>query len=167
MVKKITLKVPPKGVLKSKDSLRIYLNTRVKKAMGGWHPNFNPMVHRYKYLHGLVMMTCGECKWVVWWDDGYNWNRLYIGDGYHSAGLKVCDREDIQVFFVIPIRERVKYITNTMEYELDDITNSHEEDLSTGARLLLTKDSPHAKFVHFHTVIPTKAATPSKAAKYD
>ena len=161
MVKKITLKVPSKGVAKSKDSQRIYLTSRVKKAMGGWHPNFNPKVHRYQYLHGLVMTACGYRKWVVWRNDGYNWNRLYTGDSYHSAGLKVCNREDIQGFSDIPIRERVKYITDTIQYQLDDNTNGNEEDLPTGARLSFTKDSPHTKFVHFHTV------TPTKAAKYD
>ena len=87
--------------------------------------------------------------------------------GYHSSGLRICDREDIQGFSDIPIRERIKYITDTVENHLDDITNGNEEDLSTGARLSFTKDSPHAKFVHFHTVTPTKATTPSKTAKYD
>ena len=92
---------------------------------------------------------------------------MHIGDSYHSAGLMVCNRKDIQGFSVIPIRERVKYITDTMEYKLEGNTNGDEEDLSFGARLSFTKNSPHVKFVHFNAVTPTKTPIPPKAAKYD
>ena len=105
MVKKVTVKVPSKGIAKARDSQKIYLNTGVKKARGCWHPDYNLKVHRFKYPHGSVIMACGYRKLVVWWDNGYNRNELYTGDGYHSAGLRVCDREGIQGFSDIPIKE--------------------------------------------------------------
>ena len=170
MVKQLKIKVPPKGTGKSKKYQKIYLNTRVKKAMGCWHPNYIPKVHRYKYLHGSVMMACGYQKWVVWWDDGYNWNRLYTGAGYHSAGLKVCDHEDVQSFSDIPVRERVQNIVDMMDYELDESEQDNQQDLPTGPKLAFTKNNAHARFVHFsNTVTPTKTpdSTPVKTVRFD
>ena len=158
MVKKVKIKVPPKGVGKLKDLQRIYLNTRVKIAMGCWHPKVNPKLHRYKYLHGSVMMACGYRKWVVWWDDSYNWNHLYTGDVYHSAGLKICNAEDVQGFWDIPIRERVKYITDTMDYEMENTNENDHQDSSTNGNTELTFNltNPHAKFIHYNTITPLK-----------
>ena len=158
MVKKVKIKVAPKGVGKMKDSQQIYLNTRVKKAMGCWHPKYNPKFHRYKYLHGSVMMACGYRRWVVWWDDSYNWNRLYTGDGYHSAGLKICDKEDIQGFSDIPVRERVKHITDTMDYDMESNEEKDPEDSTTNrnTELAFNHTNPHTKFIHYNTVTPTK-----------
>ena len=98
MVKKVTINITPKDPGLPRQSQRIYVNTRVKKLMGTWHPGYNPQVHKSKYLHGSVMMACGYRKWIVRWDDGHNWNQMYTGNGYHSAGLKICEDEDIQGF---------------------------------------------------------------------
>ena len=90
--------------------------------------NVNSKVHWYKYLHESMTVACGYHNWVVWWDDGYNWNQLYTGDGYHSIGLKICDREHVQGFSYILIKERVKYITDTMEYALEENKDETPQD---------------------------------------
>ena len=55
------INISSKGVAESKDSKRIYLNIRVQKAMGYWHPNYNPKLKKNKYLYGSIMIVCGYC----------------------------------------------------------------------------------------------------------
>ena len=45
MVKRIDVRVPPKGPGLERNSRSIYVNTRVKKLMGSWHPDYNPKLH--------------------------------------------------------------------------------------------------------------------------
>ena len=46
-------------------------------------------------------MACGYQKWIAWWNNGLNWNKLYTGTGFHYSGLVVCDK-DHQGFSDIP-----------------------------------------------------------------
>ena len=134
--------------------------------MGCWHPNYNQKLHRYKYLHGSIMMACGYCRWMVWWDNGYKWNWLYTGDGYHSAGLKICNTEDIQGFSNIPIRERVKFITDTMEYIMENSKEKDPQDTHGNTELAFNQTNPHVKFIHYNTVTPSKGSTPTKTVQF-
>ena len=71
---------------------RLNEGTRVKKMMGSWHPVFDPKKHCGKYLHGTCVKTTGYRSWVVWWDDGYNWNEnKYTADTYNSSSLIIED----------------------------------------------------------------------------
>jgi len=79
----------------SPDSTRIHEGCRVKKVMGAWHPCYDEPIHKNKYIHGTVVLSVGFRKWVVWWDDGYNYNRQYTADVYDSHGL-VIEKGDIE-----------------------------------------------------------------------
>ena len=132
-----------------------------------WHQHYKPKLHRYKYLHGSVMMANGYCRWVVWWDNGYNWNWLYTGDGYHSTVLKICDQEDVQGFSDIPKREQVNFITDTMEYGLDNSKEKDPQDRPTNAKLAYNQTNPHVESIHFNTVTLTKVSTPTQTVWFD
>ena len=104
-----------------------------KKLMGSWHPDYNPKLHRYKYLHGSVMMACGYWKWIVWRDNGLNWNKLCTGTGYYSSGLVVCDK-DHQGFSDIPpgqIRDMTATIWGIVKENVSGKDNELQQDLST------------------------------------
>jgi len=126
MVKRIKVPVPPKGPGDERNSQSIYVNTRVKKLMGSWHPDYNPQLHKCKYLHGSVMMACGYRRWIVWWDDGFNWNKLYTGAGYHSSGLVKCDMDQQGFSDITP--GQISDMTATIRGIVDDNVSGDDDE---------------------------------------
>ena len=173
--KKVTVNISPKGPGPPRSIQRIYVNTRVKKMMGPWHPGYNPQVHKNMYLHGSMMIACGYYKWIIWWDDGHNWNQLYTGNCYHSAGLKVCDKEDVQGFSdapgVVPINKILKSPSRevnetTNDGNVSNASNNKSEDLPSNVPVLAsTKANPHATFIHYNHVTPNRD-TPTKEVQF-
>ena len=76
--------------------------------------------------------------------------------------MEIYDREDVQGFSDITIREQVKFVTDTMEYVLDENEEQDPQDQPTDTELAFTKTNPHAKFVHFKTVTPTEGTSATK-----
>ncbi len=164
MVKRIKVPVPPKGPGDERNSQSIYVNTRVKKLMGSWHPDYNPQLHKCKYLHGSVMMACGYRRWIVWWDDGFNWNKLYTGAGYHSSGLVKCDMDQQGFSDITP--GQISDMTATIRGIVDDNVSGDddepEEDLPATGLASNKNKNPHATFVHHNQVTPPAKQAPSK-----
>ena len=133
---------------------RLHVGCRVKKVMGHWHPKYNKFLHANKYIHGTVTLSAARKKWIVWWDDGYNYNQTESVHAIHSSGLSIVHEDD-----------DVDGVFSTVTGKNKD---DKQGDTATkdGSGLVLTSptlatETPHARFVHnLENVV-----TPSSAAK--
>ena len=140
---------------------RLHEGTRVKKMMGSWHPIFDPKKHRGKYLHGTCVKTTGYRSWIVWWDDGYNWNENeYTADTYNSSSL-IVEEDDVHG----PYSNADDKDNDKLEDE-DIVSESDDEDIvpTNTSTKIASSTKPHARFVHY--VTPTKDS-PAKLFKLD
>ena len=140
-------------------SNRLNEGTRVKKMMGSWHPVFDPKKHRGKYLHGTCVRTTGYRSWVIWWDDGFNWNESkYTADTYNSSSL-IIEEDDVHGPY--------SNATETDRVQEDSEESENESYFlpeDSGTTKIASSSKPHVRFVHY--VTPTKDS-PAKLLKLD
>ena len=94
-----------------------------------------------------------------------NWNQLYTGNGYHSAGLRICEDEDIQGFSDALGNPTGKSEGNSKFSENINKLKDAPTDLPV---LASNKTNPHATFVHYtsNKVTPIKDSPNKKKVSF-